>query len=65
MLGEGAQFLLTRTVNHQNRRFPTVVAQVGRVPAQLHSDVQHKVFLVRVSDAVGAQHGALVDVDVR
>ena len=65
MLGEGAQFLLTCTVNHQNRRFPTVVAQVGRVPAQLHSDVQHKVFLVRVSDAVGAQHGALVDVDVR
>ena len=56
--------LLAGTVDHENGGLSAVFSQIGRVPAEVHVNVQHEVVLVRVSDAVLSKHGALVDDNV-
>ena len=64
MFREIPHLLLASTVHHQDGGFSTVITQIGRVPTQLEVDVEHQVLLVGVGNAVGPQHGALVDDDV-
>ena len=65
MFGEVSHFLLTGSVDHENGRFTPVLSQVGRVPTKVKMDVEHEVLFVRVGHTVLAQHGALVNEDVR
>ena len=62
---EVAGLFLTSTVDHENGWLPAVFSQIGRVPAKVEVNVQHEVILVRVSDAVLSEHGALVNENVR
>ena len=64
MFREIPSFFLTGTVNHQNSRFSAIIAQIWGVPAEVQLDVEYQVVFIRICDAVGAQHGTLIDEDV-